>query len=566
MVMEPTNVHRMSERYTGLSDRFRSLWTFYQFLGGVFKHRNQGSVPYAYDFQALYKRLQELVPRMGVEGSESSLLEFEQMERELGRIHGELANIESAFPPSLLRRFFDHLKRQDEKILYALTKFYLFSDEFKQDTLDKLDILMTRLAEAPVESGLAMSRDASELRNNFERLASFAGIPEIPMSDAGPLVEAVREFRAELRSIVDFHTLIDSRVYERYRKLKQRLGTAFLHPPILVEVVITNIEAKNQFNKLYRDEEVRILEETNRVFEIERFLERNPEATHEALTRQIEEFRESRSRFDDRRKDDNVKREDILELRRSMNAVIETFEQLRATAERASAPSRLSVASSPFEPEDDATENLGPVALDERARSSADPFPQTEFETVMALESAEDDSENASLTDLLPPDPLLSEPLHKIMFAIEMVAWDRSPDRVIQAPELHNLHLEPWEVESYRNLVQRQVTEGTTKWDLNVFFLRSSALRVKMEEEREEISRLHPSANDERAFEILERSAQSLERARELDHRFQWFIDDMLYGGDTELLEKLYRSRFRFLHVYAALWLEHQAHGGLTPL
>jgi hypothetical protein len=115
-------------------------------------------------------------------------------------------------------------------------------------------------------------------------------------------------------------------------------------------------------------------------------------------------------------------------------------------------------------------------------------------------------------------------------------------------------------------LVQRQVQKGTTKWDLHVFFLRSAALRVKMEEERDEISRLAAIDSDERAFELLERSAQSLERAREMDRRFQWFIDDTLYDGDTEQLEHLYRSRFRFLNAYSALWLEHQAHGGLTPL
>jgi hypothetical protein len=283
------------------------------------------------------------------------------------------------------------------------------------------------------------------------------------------------------------------------------------------------------------------------------------------LTQQIEDFRESRSRFDDRRKVDNVKREDILALRSAMIAVIDGFEQIRPPVLRP--PSQTAVSASiPLDPDEDVTVNLGPTAVDGPIAGSADPFPQTDFETVIAIEPTEDDSENASLTDLLPPDPLLSEPLHKIMFAIEMVAWDRSPDRVIQAPELHNLHLESWEVDSYRNLVQRHVTEGTTKWDLHVFFLRSSALRVKMEEERHEITRLQSTANDERAFEILERSAQSLERAREIDHRFQWFIDDMLYGGDTELLEQLYRSRFRFLHAYSALWLEHQAHGGLTPL
>jgi hypothetical protein len=550
--MEPSTVHHMSERFTGLSDRFRSLWTFYQFLGGVFKHRGEEEVPYSYDFQALYRRLQELVPRMGVEESRGASLEFDQLERELGRIHAELSTLESGYPPSLFRRFFDHLKRQDEKILFALTKFYLLSDDFRQDTLDKLDILLTRLAEAPVESGQVVSRDPAELRTTFQRLASFASLPLVPPAEAGPLVEAVRDFRSELRAIDDFQRLIDSKVYDRYRKLKQRLGKAFLHAPILTEIVVTNIEAKNQFNRLYRDEEVRILEETNRVFEIERFLERNPEATHEALREQIEEFRRSRSRFDAGRRDDNIKREDILALRNAMQAILDAFDQVKRTA--AQRP-----ATAPFSHDEDATVNLGPPIN----IASADPFPQPGAESDSLFDP---EAESTSLTDLLPPDPLLSEPLHKIMFAVEMVAWDRSPDRVIQAPELHNLHLEPWEVESYRNLVQHGVSEGTTSWDLHVFFLRSAALRVKMEEEREEIKRLGSSDNDERAFELLERSAQSLERAREMDRRFQWFIDDMLYGGDTEQLEQLYRSRFRFLNAYSALWLEHQAHGGLTPL
>jgi hypothetical protein len=315
---------------------------------------------------------------------------------------------------------------------------------------------------------------------------------------------------------------------------------------------VTNIEAKNQFNRLYRDEEVRILEETNRVFEIERFLERNPEATHEALRLQIEEFRESRSRFEAGRRDDNIKLDDILALRHAMQTVLDEFELAKR-------PSAMTDTAQPFVEQGDETMPLGPPL----PASSADPFPQAESESAASFAP---DAENASISDLLPTDPLLNESLHKIMFAIEMVAWDRSPDRVIQAPELHNLNLEAWEVESYRSLVQREVQEGTTRWNLHVFFLRSTALRVKMEEERDEIHDLDPSNDDERAFEVLERSAQSLERAREMDRRFQWFIDDVLYSGDTEQLEQLFRSRFRFLNAYSALWLEHQAHGGLTPL
>jgi hypothetical protein len=551
--MKPSSVHQLSERFTELSDRFRSLWTFYQFLGGVYKHRGAGEVPYQYDFQALYRRLQELVPRVGMEGSSAAALEFEHMERELGRIHAELSKIERGFQPSLLRRFFDHLKRQDEKILYALVKFYMRSADFDQDTLDKLDILLTRLAETPLQEGRYAIRNPSELRKSFDRLAVFGGVPDLPAAEATPLIEAVRELRSELRSIASFEQLVDSEVYDRYRKLKQRIGRSFLYPPLLVEVISTNIDAKNLFQRLYRDEELKILEETNRVFEIERYLERNPDISHEELERQIREFREWWARFDAGRRDDNIKREDILELRRAMMSVITEFEPLKQAPQPTAPPAT-----------DPGFESVNALSVDVPTDViEGEPFPDLAPPAAVAGDKPE---EGATLAEVMPADSLLNEAYHKIMFALELVVWDRSPNQVVHAPELVELQLEPWEVESYRRLVEQTVRHGTTAWELEVFFLRSAALRIKMDEERRQISELAPTENDERVFELLERAAQSLERAREVDHRFQWFIDDLLYGGETEKLEHLYRSRFRFLHSYSGLWLDHQARGGLTPL
>jgi hypothetical protein len=552
--MKPTTVHHLSERFTDLSDRFRSLWTFYQFLGGVYRHRGQGEVPYTYDFQSLYRRLQEMVPRVGMEELGATQIEFEQLERELGRIHTELAKIERELPPSLLRRFFDHLKRQDEKILYALAKFYLRSPEFDLDTLDKLDLLLTRIGETPPQDGRIAMRGGAELRKNFERLASFGAVPELSNADSAPYEEALRDFRTQLRAITSFQQLASSKIYDRYRKLKQRLGKSFLHPPILTEIVATNIEAKNQFQRLYRDEELKILEETTRVFEIERFLDRNPDVDQEDLKRHLEAFREWWTRFDSGRREDNIKREDIIELRRSMETVIREFEPLRRAKEaaRATQSSAPAPTATPFSPD---------VPTDV---VDGDPFPDAvEVEEQGSQRATE---EGTALTDVLAPDPLLNEVFHRMMFALEMVVWDRSPEQAVHSQELVDLHLEPWEVASYRDLVERKVSKGTTEWELHVFFLRGAALRIKMDGERGEIQRLAPSDSDERVFQILERSGQSLERAREVDHRFQWFIDDLLYSGDTERLEQLYRSRFRFLHSYSGLWLDHQARGGLTPL
>ncbi len=115
-------------------------------------------------------------------------------------------------------------------------------------------------------------------------------------------------------------------------------------------------------------------------------------------------------------------------------------------------------------------------------------------------------------------------------------------------------------------LVQEGVPSGTLEWHLHLFFLTSAALRVRMQDEASEIERLRSSGHSDRLVELLERSSQSLERAREVERRFDWFVDDMLYRGATARLEEVFRSRFRFLHAYSTLWLDHQDQGGITPL
>ena len=50
------------------------------------------------------------------------------------------------------------------------------------------------------------------------------------------------------------------------------------------------------------------------------------------------------------------------------------------------------------------------------------------------------------------------------------------------------------------------------------------------------------------------------------EESWSFFMLDAELRGETEKLEQLYRSRFRFLNTYSALWLSHQSRGGLTPL
>jgi hypothetical protein len=544
--MQAPSARSLSVRYTTLSDRFRSLWTFYQFLGGVLKHLGEGPMPYTYDFQALHERLNELVHTIGVESSVNAVPELDQLERELDRIHRELARIESQFAPSVMRKFFDHIKRQDEKVLTALAKFYLLSNHFEQDTLDKLDILFTRLAETQGEDRRAAPKDPADLLSSFKSLSQMTDLPPMPLAEEAPLAAAVQAIRIELESIEDYKTLVESKVYERYRRLKQRLGKTALHPSILVEITTTNIVAKNRFRDLYEAEERKVVENANRILDIERYLDRHPELASEGLKRQLEEFRTIRVRYEARALKDNVKRDDISEMTRSMQAVMAQFDP---TSKR------------PLQ-----SKSLGATVSPTARTASHKIQPPEEEDLQPNSNAAEEMTEGTSLEDLLPPDPLLNETLHKIMFALEMIVWDRLPTQITSAPEIRNLNLEPREIETYRRLAEGNVEKGTPEWELDRFFLMSAALRVKMEEETNEITRLEDANNPDRLYELLEHSAQSLERARDSDRRFQWFIDDMLFRGDTQQLEYIYRSRFRFLHAYSGLWLVHQRSGGLTPL
>jgi hypothetical protein len=302
------------------------LWTFYQFLGGVLKHLGEGPMPYSYDFQALHERLKVLVHTIGVESSVDATPELDQLERELDRIQRELARIEGQFAPSVMRKFFDHIKRQDEKILTALLKFYLLSNFFEQDTLDKLDILFTRLAETQGEDGRVAPKDAAEILSSFKRLSQITDLPPLPLAEETPLTAAVQAIRKELESTEDYRTLVESKVYERYRRLKQRLGKTGLHPSMLVEITTTNIVAKNRFKELYEAEEMKVVENANRIFDIERYLDRHPELASEGLKRQLEEFRTIRVRYEARARKDNVKRDDISEMTRAMQAVLAQFD------------------------------------------------------------------------------------------------------------------------------------------------------------------------------------------------------------------------------------------------
>ena len=96
-----------------------------------------------------------------------------------GQAH-RLLEVDEQIPPSLLRRFFDRLRNQDEKVLLAIIKFYLDASRVSEDTLDKLDILFTRLAEIPREDHGSLMRERHEIERLVQPLLQYRPAPQRP--------------------------------------------------------------------------------------------------------------------------------------------------------------------------------------------------------------------------------------------------------------------------------------------------------------------------------------------------------------------------------------------------
>lgn len=527
--MTVASVAQLNQRYIKVADRCRALWTFYQLLQGLHKHLHHPEPPPELDFRETFDRLKELGEQLNHPDSDAVLRALERLNLRLDLVDGKLRQADEAVSPALLRRFFDRLSTKDEKVLLAIIKFYLDASELNGEVLDKLDVLFTRLAEIPKADGGFLSREKHELERLTKPLLAGRSLPEIPEREVEILIHAVTELRREVLSTRTFSELVVSGSLDRFRNLKRRLGASLLHPSLLPVLMETTVAIKNRFRHLWEEEEEQILQDTSRVMELVRQLERNPDMLTPELQEAVETFQRTRHRFEQAKQQDNIRTEDIQALRESLNTLLEQFDRRHMAQASVQTP------------------ESGPENLPE-------PVPEPAGVTPVATAAGQ------------PPlaDPLLSEHLNKILFALELAGKDRSPSELANAREVVALRLEPWEVEACLALAAGQVPAGSLLGEQTKAFAWGAALRLRADEEAREIDRLSKRGS-ERLAEVLEQATQTLQRAQDLDRRFTWLIEDALYRGETQHLDRLYRSRFRLLRAYAGLWLIHNDRGGISP-
>ncbi|PYQ32060.1 MAG: hypothetical protein DMF56_02885 [Acidobacteria bacterium] len=491
----------LQKRYERISDRLKAAWTSHQFVTGTYHHFLAAPLPYNVDFTRIYHRLRDLATTMEQGKLIATIAAVTDLEDALDRVTRYLLAADDAISPSLLRRFFERLKRQDDTIIEYLIRFYLYADAVEADRRDKLDFLFTRLGEDfDARRGEYVTRESLELRPRVMELVSLLNVASAPREEVVRVTRAVRSMRDDISTASKFDDLAERNLLKDARTFKHRVGDLFFDPDVLLAIIELNVAAKNHFLRLYRGEEQRILEDSAKLMEHGDAIERNFGDANPALIEEIARFREFKERFDSLRAQSNIKYDVVSRLKTSMNNILAQLDR-------------------GLDVEEEAPEELPAQFFDD-------------------AQHVEDVTSRFGR----------GEPLLDFLVRIGVAIESGQRDTLL-------LRLEPWEVAAYEKLLGRRDAESENDTEeLWMLHVRAAALRVKVDEEATILATaiaagVHPEAT------LFTRAKQSLDLAKELDALFADFLQEAVYYSNRQILHQLYRSRFRLLRGFSGLWL-----------
>ncbi len=510
--MSVAEIGALHARYVRMSDRFKSLWTYHQFAAGVYKNFLGQALPYAVDFQKMFESIKAIGGTINAAQAAAAQAALAANEQALDRVYRQILDADARIPPSMLRRFLEKVKKQDESIIHSLIKFYLYADAVESDCRDKLDFLFTRIGEDFIaERGEYWSRDSLEFREKIIALVAILRVAEPPQEEVVRLIRAIRSMREEVQKVERFEELTDRSLLRNARTFKHRIGDLYFQADVLLAIVELNVSTKNRFMKLYQAEEQRLLTDADKLMEHGTAIERNFGDTNPELIDEIARFRAAKERFDELRAQSNVKHDVITNLKSTMTNIMSQLDR----------------------------------GLDgDEAESTADLpeafFDETEQEEEIAARFGRDD--------------FLLRFLIRIAVALSPFSADITTEQIGEAPSVKELRLEPWEIDAWRQLFGRAPRDGEENEELWMLFLRAAALRVKVDEEATIIATAM-AAGVRPEPEILASAKLSLDCAKELDEHFNDFLHEAVYDTHARFVHQLYRSRFRLLRGFSGLWL-----------
>lgn len=500
--MSVAEIGELHNRYVRLSDKFKSVWTYNQFAVGVYKNLLVRPVPYNIEFQKIYEQVKEAGDGIQLSDRESSR-KIDDCEKLFSPVFEKLVEADVPVTPPVVRKFFEKVRRQDDKIIFHLIKFYLYAGATTGDCRDKLDFLFTRIGEDFVpERGEYFMKDSSEVRQQLQGLMALREGKRPSSEDVAQLTRTIRSIRDEIVHAAEIEELTSRRTLASFRDLKHRMGDVFFSPEVMYSIIECNVAAKNAFVRLYQSQEEQIIEDARRLLESESIaqnVEGNPE-----LESELERFRKFKAQYDDSRARSDVKHQVISQLKMSMNALLARLD--RHFESPGNAP----------------TEPIFGIAEE-----------VDEIEAVFG------------------PEPLLYPSLQKIYSILNFFDEDMSLEQIATSPQANGLRLESWEIDAFQKLfLQKQRSEEETPEMLQVFLL-GAAIRIKVEEEAQHLLKKRGNIDPT----LLEEIASTLGRAKEVDAAFGACLTGSPFSISPRIVHRLYRSRLRLMRAFSGLWL-----------
>ncbi|MBI2213766.1 MAG: hypothetical protein HYU52_08975 [Acidobacteria bacterium] len=505
--MSVAQIGELHNRYVRLSDQFKAVWTYNQFATGVFKNILQQPLPYKIEFQKHYDEIRAAGDAIQTVGGGDGAARIGACEAAIAPILRQVAAADALVTAGVVRRFFEKLRRSDDKIIFHLIKFYLYAGSVDGEQRDKLDFLFTRIAEDYLEQrGEYYMKDQSELRKLLVGLLSVFKLQHPPDNEGvTQLIRTVRAIREEVVNAKAIEELTSRNLLRSFRELKHKIGELFLVPDILLAIVECNIASKNAFVRLYKNQEDQILEDSRRLLESEAAITAGLGRENPAIAEELERFKRFKEAYDNSREKSDVKHQLITQLKLSMNSLLGQLD--RQFASPASQPSDVPIFADAEEVDD--------------------------IEAVFG------------------PDPLLYPHLQKIYSVLNYFDADVSQDRITRSPEARGLRLETWEIEAFQKLFLGREKSAEENEEMLALFLRGAALRMMVEDQAQEV--LGGRRRDDAGF--LEEIASTLSRAKEIDIAFGESLNDSPLGLSPKLVHRLYRSRLRLMRAFSGLWL-----------
>ena len=304
--------------YIRLTERFKALSTFSQFLQGIHRAFLPMADEHVPDLGSLYEELKVLSGRLHDDQPERVQELIRDIEAKLEAAAVQLRDADMALSPSLTRRYFEKVRPGDDRIPFYLLRFYMTQTDTDEDLLDKVDYLVTAAAAGSGDPGTLAVRSREEIRALFEKLLDKTGAPPTDAEVAAEIAGAFDDLASQIAATTDFAGLAGEGRIESLRTLKRRLSRGQAHPEILTAIASCNLTARAVFQRLYEKEQRMLREASDRIGELLRRAGPLDVEVEAALSR----FRESQNAVEGQAAEGSVRWRQLLDLHQTASEAL----------------------------------------------------------------------------------------------------------------------------------------------------------------------------------------------------------------------------------------------------